>query len=145
MITIADPALAHREMMIGAVMGLPFIKALRWMGRAAICLHYREENHTMRHPAMIAFLSIICLEATDAQAQGENLLLQSAVNAAGKTCAAVTAINPVGATTSGSAVIAVACSGGERYALEAKDEGALSIKFISDCATFEHVVGRKCF
>ena len=99
----------------------------------------------MRHAAIIASVSTICLGATGAQAQSENQLLQSAVNAAGETCAAVTAFNAVGTTTSGAAIIAVACSGGERYALEVRDEGKLSIKYVSTCATFERVVGEKCF
>lgn len=78
-----------------------------------------------------------------AQAQSLEQILRAAINTDGHACADVTATNPIAATSSGGAVIGVACSGGEQYAVEVSADAA--IKSVTRCSTFESVTGASCF
>lgn len=76
-------------------------------------------------------------------AQPVEVLFQGVINSKGKDCPRVTALKPIGKSTSGSAVIAAACSNGSRHVIEIKPDR--SLKYISSCSIFEGTSGKSCF
>ncbi|MBD8875453.1 hypothetical protein [Roseibium polysiphoniae] len=78
-----------------------------------------------------------------AKAQPVEVLFQGVINAKGKDCPRVTNINPIGQRSSGSAVVAAACSNGGRHVIEIKPD--YSLKYISTCRTYEGLGGKSCF
>lgn len=91
----------------------------------------------------LAALAAICGGAITARAQTAGDLFQGAINAKGKSCIAVTAMNPFATSSSGDALVGVACSGGEQYLLAIKPNR--TIEYVSTCSTFESVSGVSCF
>lgn len=71
------------------------------------------------------------------------MLFRDSANANGRSCAVVTQVKALGQTETGVAIIAAACSGGERYAFSMTADHKIS--FISSCSSLEAVSGKSCF
>ncbi len=70
-------------------------------------------------------------------------MAQSVINTRGINCSRVTAVNPLGTTESGTPVVAVACSNGERHVLTIQPND--TFKYLTSCGAFEASTRKKCF
>lgn len=92
---------------------------------------------------MISPFPLALLLALPASSQGLDRLFQGAINAEGRTCPQVTNFRPLGRSTKGSAIVAVACADGSRHVVEIKPDSSLN--YVSSCGTFEAVSTKRCF
>jgi len=76
-------------------------------------------------------------------AQSVEALARAAINSEGKGCPTVTQVKAVGKTTSGTTIIAAACSDGGRHALKITPENTLD--YVSTCAVLKSTAGVDCF
>jgi hypothetical protein len=90
----------------------------------------------------ILIVAVMVITST-ANAQSVKQILQSAINKKGENCQAVTATQAIGTSTGGDALIAVACSGGERHVVSIHKDN--SVSYVSSCGIFESTTGAKCF
>ncbi|WP_422022980.1 hypothetical protein [Roseibium sp.] len=78
-----------------------------------------------------------------AAAQSAEALLQAAIVLEGRACPKVVAYKGITRTSSGSGLLAVACSDGRHHVVEMRPD--LSLNYISSCSTFEITTNRRCF
>ncbi len=94
----------------------------------------------MRH--LIFICAVIAITST-ANAQSVEQIFQSVITRDGQSCQAVTAKEPIGTVEGGDALIAVACSGGERHVVRIHADN--SVSYVSSCAIFQSQTSVECF
>lgn len=72
-----------------------------------------------------------------------DLIFQSVITKNGKSCPRVTASEAIGTVEGGDALIAVACSNGDRHVLRLDSND--NVSYVSSCAIFESQSGVECF
>lgn len=94
--------------------------------------------------AILTTAVMLCLATPRSSfAQSVEQMAQAAINTQGKDCPRVTAVKALGTTSSGTPLVAAACSNGTRHVLTIQANN--TFQYLSTCAAFESVSSTKCF
>lgn len=93
--------------------------------------------------AKTACLMVLSVSMTPAYPQLAEHLFKAVIERAGDGCGAVAKTQPIGTTSNGDALVAVACSNGGRHVVQVLKDN--SVAYVSSCSALKAAAGISCF
>lgn len=97
---------------------------------------------TRRITAAVAAAGLTLMAGT-AAAQSAERIFQGVITSEGNACPSVTRMQAIGTIEGGDAMVAVACSNGDRHVMRLADDNEVS--YIASCATLAATTDAECF